>query len=384
MATWYPSVDAPIHGIFVRETARAIALRHDVAVLYAQPTPARRPPPPVDAVEAGLRTVRVPFSVWPTSGTSLPLRLRALWRGYRHLIHSGFTPEIVQAHVYLAGAGAIPIARSAGVGAIVVEHLGAFVAGTLGAPQRRLARAVYEAADLVCPVSADLGRRLAALAPRARICPVPNAVDIGCFHPPAVKPQHDHVSRLLVVALLRPGKGIDHLLQALPAVRETQPVELDIAGDGPSRRELERLARQLGLAQSVRFLGLQEPARVAELMRVADVLVLPSLWENLPGVVIEAQATGLPVVASDVGGVRELVDERAGRLVPPGDRTSLASAIVRVLDHPQAYDRAGIAARARRTYGLDAISARWDGIFQQLLRRRPRCRRAMSGLLAPP
>ena len=106
-------------------------------------------------------------------------------------------------------------------------------------------------------------------------------------------------------------------------------------------------------------------------MRAADVLVLPSLAENLPVVLIEAQATGVPVVASDVGGVREIVDERSGRLVPPGDRAALATAIEAVLEHPQAYNRAVIAARARETFGLDAIGVRRDAILREVAAKTP-------------
>jgi glycosyltransferase involved in cell wall biosynthesis len=369
VATWYPSTEGPLEGIFVREAARAVARRHDVAVLYAQPVRGRQPPRPSDAVEDGLRTVRVPFRAWPTPRASLPLRIGALWRGYRHLARSDFAPDVLLAHVYLSAAGAVLLARRAGVALVVVEHLS--VDTRVGAPQRRLAQVVYEAADLVCPVSDDLGRRLAALAPRARLRTVPNQVDTARFYPPAAESVRDGAARLLVVAHLIPGKGIEHLLHALAAVRARRSVVLDVAGDGPSRWELEALARRLGLTDVVRFLGLKEPPRVAELMRAADVLVLPSLAENLPVVLIEAQATGVPVVASNVGGVREIVDERSGRLVPPGDRAALATAIEAILEHPDAYNRAAIAARARETFGLDAIGVRWDAILRELAAKTP-------------
>jgi glycosyltransferase involved in cell wall biosynthesis len=367
MATWYPSAEEPIGGVFVREAARAVARFNDVAVLYAQPVTGRRPSRPSDALEDGLRTVRVPFRAWPTPSASLPLRLRALVRGHRHLVRTGFAPDVLQAHVYLAGAGAVLIARLTGVAVVVVEHLGAFVDDTVAPRQRLLAKVVYEAADLVCPVSVALGHRLADLAPRARVVTVPNQVDTTRFHPPATAPARFGPARLLVVALLRPVKGVEHLLHALAMVRARRPVALDVAGDGPSRLDLEALACQLGLQDVVRFLGRQSAPRIAELMRGADLLVVPSLSENLPVVIIEAQATGLLVVASDVGGVRELVDERSGQLVPPGDPAALAAAIEAVLARPTAYDRPSIAIRAKKSFGLDAIGARWDTILREVV-----------------
>jgi glycosyltransferase involved in cell wall biosynthesis len=366
LATWYPSVEEPISGIFVREAARAIARFNDVAVLYAHPVTGRRPPRPSDALEDGLRTVRVPFRAWPTPSASLPLRLRALVRGHRHLVRTGFTPDVLQAHVYLAGAGAVLIARRTGVAVVVVEHLGSFVQDTVAPRQRLLAKMVYEAADLVCPVSVALGHRLAALAPRARLLTVPSQVDTARFHPPVTAPARLGPARLLVVALLRPVKGVEYLLHALAIVRARRPVALDVAGDGPNRPELEALARRLGLQDAVRFLGRQSASRIAELMRGADLLVVPSLSENLPVVIIEAQATGLPVVASDVGGVRELVDERSGQLVPAADPAALAAAIEAVLARPTAYDRTAISIRAKESFGFEAIGARWDTILREV------------------
>jgi glycosyltransferase involved in cell wall biosynthesis len=141
-------------------------------------------------------------------------------------------------------------------------------------------------------------------------------------------------------------------------------------GDGPARPALEALAADLRLNGAVGFLGMRDHAAVAELMRGADLLVLPSLAENLPTVVLEAQACGLPVVATDVGGTREALDPTAGRLVAPGDDEALAGAIGAVLaaDH----DREAIAARAHARYGYEAVAERWEATYRELLAARER------------
>jgi glycosyltransferase involved in cell wall biosynthesis len=104
-------------------------------------------------------------------------------------------------------------------------------------------------------------------------------------------------------------------------------------------------------------------------MRGSDFFVLPSLWENLPNVVIEAMACGLPVVATRTGGVPEMVDERSGLLVAPGDPAELAAAIGAMLSSHQLYDREAIARAARERYGLEAVSAVWDEIYREVLGR---------------
>jgi glycosyltransferase involved in cell wall biosynthesis len=272
---------------------------------------------------------------------------------------------VIHAHVYLSGFAGEVVGRHR-VPVVISEHLSAFVTGTLGRGQRALARLAYERADLVCPVSEDLGRRLAVVAPRARLRAVPNPVDTDVFHPASPVPSSaGRPARILAVARLHERKGIDHLLHALTRVREDRAAVLDIAGDGPDRRSLEDLAAGLGLGGVVSFLGMREHAAVADLMRRADLLVLPSLAENLPTVVLEAHASGLPVVATDVGGTREAVDARAGHVVATGDAGALADAIGAVLacDH----DHGAIADRARARYGYDAIAARWDAIYREVL-----------------
>jgi glycosyltransferase involved in cell wall biosynthesis len=368
LATWYPSPRRPADGVFVRETARALARRHDVAVVFAEPAPAGARPARSDRVEDGVRTVRLAFRPLPTARASLPLRLLAFRLGLEHLRATGFRPDVLHAHVYLAGAAAVALGRRAGAPVVVSEHLGAFVGGTVGPAQLGLARAVYERADLTCPVSDDLGRRLAAVAPRARLRTMGNVVDTDLFRP--ADRRADGPPRLAAVGALIPRKAFDQLLHALAALREQAPVTLEIAGDGPSRGALEALAARLGLREAVTFLGAQDRAGVAAVLRRADVLVLPSLIENQPVVLLEAQACGVPVVATRVGGVGEVVDAAAGRLVAPRDPGALARAIAAVLADPGAYDPVALAARARARFGHDAVAARWDGVYRELRRER--------------
>jgi glycosyltransferase involved in cell wall biosynthesis len=119
---------------------------------------------------------------------------------------------------------------------------------------------------------------------------------------------------------------------ALEAVRQTEDVSLLVAGDGPDRRELEGRARALQLDGRVRFLGPQPRRGVFELLKAGDAAVLSSNWENFPHMAIEALAVGTPVVATQVGGVEEILrDGSNGLLVRPGDPEALAAAIQRVL-----------------------------------------------------
>jgi glycosyltransferase involved in cell wall biosynthesis len=132
-------------------------------------------------------------------------------------------------------------------------------------------------------------------------------------------------------ARLIEGKGQHVLLDAWATVVKERPdAYLLLAGDGPCRRALLDQARRLGLESRVRFLGHLSDIRPA--LWVSDLMILPTLADSFPVVVLEAMASGLAVVASRVGGIPEqIVDEVSGLLVPPGDAGALAVAILRVL-----------------------------------------------------
>jgi glycosyltransferase involved in cell wall biosynthesis len=118
--------------------------------------------------------------------------------------------------------------------------------------------------------------------------------------------------------------------RALEAVAAADGVRLVIAGDGPDRKPLEGRARELGIADRVRFLGAQPRERIVELFRAADATILSSSWENFPHTVVEALAVGTPVLAMDAGGVAEVVrDGVNGLIVAPGDTAALADAVRR-------------------------------------------------------
>jgi len=141
------------------------------------------------------------------------------------------------------------------------------------------------------------------------------------------------IPRILYVGRLSPEKNIDTILFAVDCLKKNINVELWIVGSGDELDRLERLEKQLGIVRSVKFLGrIPWGDKLFQIMRESDVLVLPSKTEGLPLVLIEAMSQGLPVVASDVGGIPEIVkDEISGLLVSPGSVDDLTRALYRIL-----------------------------------------------------
>lgn len=191
-------------------------------------------------------------------------------------------------------------------------------------------RSVWRKAAAVTANSAGLADLAGAFMPGLDIPVIPNGVDTTLFHPAGSIRTDDGPVRLLAVGRLVAQKGIDVLLDAL-ARPGLGGMELDVVGDGKWRDALERQAAALGLAGRVRMHGWLDRAVLAEIYRSADAFVLPSRDEGMPNVVLEAMASGLPVVASDVAGARDLVVEgQTGFLVPPEDPDALAAALIRL------------------------------------------------------
>jgi glycosyltransferase involved in cell wall biosynthesis len=179
--------------------------------------------------------------------------------------------------------------------------------------------------------------------PVRRLVTLLNGVDVESFFPhgPCID------GPALVVARLSPEKDIATLIRAIAAAHaQGKAIRLDIAGDGTCREELRALATSLGLESAVRFLGQQQD--VPGLLRAASLFVLPSITEGISLTLLEAMATGLPVVATAVGGNAEVIlDGVTGRLVPPGDPQALARAMIDVLERPTESSAMGIMGRQR-------------------------------------
>jgi glycosyltransferase involved in cell wall biosynthesis len=185
--------------------------------------------------------------------------------------------------------------------------------------------------------------------PRKKIVVIHNGCDLTRFAPSHKSPSglkatlgfHEADPVLVVTARLEPQKGHRVLLQSLQTVqREFPQVRLVFLGEGCLRGELESQVCELGLQDSVRFLGYQ--SNVVDWVALADFTVLPSFWEGLPLAAIESLAAGRPVVATAVDGTPEVViDGKTGLTVPPDDAGRLAGAICRLLREPGLRERMG-------------------------------------------
>jgi glycosyltransferase involved in cell wall biosynthesis len=377
MPEWYPWPDRPMEGAFCREQARAVARAHDVIVIAWRAEERMARPFSIDrAQEEGVTTYRIRFRRSGVPRLSfLTEMLGILTVVIRLRVRGAWIPDVVHAHEFGAGLAAIAVAAMSRAPVVVTEHSSAIALGRLQPRQKMVARRAFSHADVVCPVSEDLGHRLAELVDGTPIVPVPNTVDDELFRlrlasaRPA-SPDRSEV-KLLTVGSLVEIKGHRHLIQAMAQLRAAGvPAKLDVVGDGLLRRELQTQAHELGVHPHVEFHGVLSRACVAAMMGTADIFVLPSLWETQGCALIEAMTCGCPSVATDVGGVPEVLNSGAGVLVAPGSSDALVGGIVEVLDRLADYRPQELRSLAVDRYGYTAISRRWSAVYRSALAKR--------------
>jgi glycosyltransferase involved in cell wall biosynthesis len=184
--------------------------------------------------------------------------------------------------------------------------------------------------------------------PKEKFIVIPNGIDLGEW-PPSPIQSITATPTIICVANFRPRKRHRDLIESLGILlRRGVQVRCRLVGDGDVRREVEALVRQQQLNGIVQFTGSRTPQEVQMLLRSSDIFVLPSLWEGMPGSVMEAMAAGLPVVGTDVAGTRELVlDGTTGYLVPAKNPQQLAARLQRLLEDPALRVRMGEEGRKR-------------------------------------
>jgi len=170
------------------------------------------------------------------------------------------------------------------------------------------------------------------------------------------------------VASLKPVKGIDVLLRAAaPVLKERPRTRLLVVGDGPDRAALEALARELGIADRAVFTGIRDDVDV--LYRASDAVVLPSRSEAFPNAVLEAMASGLPVVTTDVGSVREMVEEDSAVVVAPEDAGALGAALAALAGDAERRARMGRRGReiVVERFRIEQMCEARERLFERLI-----------------
>lgn len=267
---------------------------------------------------------------------------------------------------HLCAGPAVSIARLRGT-AVVVNYRGGNADQFFRSAPRHVLKALSEA-DLCVAPSAFLSRVFARHGLEAEV--IPNIIDLSRF--PATSPRNFGDSPHLVITRnLERIYDIPTALAAFARVRQVFPkARMTVAGSGPELERLETLTGQLGIRESVRFAGRIENADIAALYATADCLINSSTIDNMPISILEAFASGVPVVSTDAGGIPDIVDHgRSGLLVPVGDDARMAHEVLNVLQNralAKSLSRAGRAEAER--YEWPRVRNQWLDAYGRVMR----------------
>ena len=339
-----------------------VAQGHDVTIMSLTPEQEIAIPDTVQVVR--LDMVKTPVSL-----------IRTLRQARRWL--TTWQPDVIHAHMFHANIFARMLGARDAIGNRLPLICTAHSLREGGFARMLAYRLTDRACALTTHVSAEgrqamLDRRAA---PAHRIRVMPNGIDLHRFRPDAEKRRvmRERLacgpdSRLVLnVGRLVPEKAQHHLIVAFAALEQEAPtgntLRLLVAGDGPLRAALQARIDAQGLGSKVALLGARSD--VPDLMNAADLFVLSSKLEGLPLVVAEAMACGLPVVATDVPGIRALLHEPAG-IVPAGDIAGLTAAMGRALAAPP--DTRDSRAHIEAHFGLEQVAAQWLALYWEYAR----------------
>ena len=289
------------------------------------------------------------------------IRATRSWGRWADLIHAQSFASVLPAGWAAKAAGRPWVAS------FHTSHFLARAGGRIWAP---LLGHLVRSPDHALAASEEIAEVATRLAKGRYVEAVTNGVDTDRFRSREWRgPTRGRSWTVLVPRRLFPKNGVEFLVRALPEIRSEIPVvRVLVIGDGPERPRLEALAAELGVAESIQFLGSRPHAEMPALLASGGIAVLPSLVEATSVAALEAMSCGLPVVASAVGGLPEIVDSEVGALVPPGDSAALARAVIRLFEDEHLEEK-GLRGRERVVahWGSERLVDRHLEIYHDLI-----------------
>ena len=361
-------------GLFVKQHAVAAAMRTKVGVVFPVGEDREEGPvyEPVFSEEEGVQTQRVYFKRSSVPFVNGWRYLRAAVLGYRALVHRMGTPQVNHIHV-LTRAGLLPFWKkiTQGIPYVITEHWSRYQPRNkgmyTGTVRKWLTKKIVRNASVVTVVSQNLAQAMQGHGlrhPDYHI--IHNVADSHTFRPADQKAEPKKI--IHISCFEERSKNLSGIVRAIKKL-STQRTDfvLEMVGDGIDKPATEQLAEQLGIKNRfVFFPGLQEGEALAKRLRESQFLLIFSHYENMPVVMNEAFMSGVPVLSSDVGGIREMLTEDKGILVPVGDEEMLLQAMNRMLDHADAYNGTAIRRFAETHFSREALSLFLYNLYREV------------------
>ncbi len=375
LASWYPNPDEPQDGNFIERHAQAVGRKGKVAVLYVHSLESAKEFRVETTENKNITECRV---FYPKTRRIQFFQKLANYKkahriGYDALLTRFGHFDLCHLNVfYPAGIFALYLKKKYGLPIVITEHWTKFLSinpASFNFHEKYIIKKVGNQAAMICPVSKDLKAAIQQIVSHDRYQVIPNVVDTRLFK---VRSPHSpgRPVRILHISTLNDShKNTSGMLRVLANIfKQRTDCTATFIGNHYGDRFI-KVAKELGMPEGRLAILPEIPlAAVAKHMTHHDLFLLFSNYENLPCVISEALVAGLPVLASDVGGVREMITAQNGQLVTSGDEQDLAQKLNKMIDEISRYDPHLISQKAKNTYGYEAVSTSYLNIYNHTIK----------------
>ncbi len=377
---WYPHRYDPMMGLFIERHGKSVSAHVDVSVLYVHADDELHGKPyEIIRSEEGLFSIHIYFrksTLKPAILANLINLFRFInshRRGFRIIRKQRRKANVVHVHV-LTRLGVIALINKiiTKTPYVITEHWTRYLPTTdtyHGTLRKFMTRIVVQNASAVMPVTANL--RDAMIDNKLvndNYVVIPNVVNIGMFTPKFDRQIPEKKKLVHLSCFTDKQKNISGILRVMKKLsKKRDDFELTFIGDGEDFAEMKAISDKLGLTDNVvKFAGLKENDELAAMLSDADLMIMFSYFENLPVVILESYASGVPVVSTRVGGIHEHLNDDLGKLTQAGDEDEFLQTLDEVLDNPGKYNRKKIRKYAEDHFGEDVIGKSLYEVYESV------------------
>ena len=368
LARWYPHRYDPMFGLFVQRHAEAAALFNDITVIYCNEQRAMSNEPNahsskptaqskfeiVRTLENNVDTIRVYYKK-PKN------KIQSLLRFYRAnmmALKLCKKPDLIHVHI-LTRLGVIAWIQKLlhKTPYIITEHWSRYLPGNdfSGFLRKLFTKIVVRNAETITTVTDNLAIAMENHGLKNdNYVVLPNVVNLDMFH---ISEKNNNPCKIIHISCFEDkSKNISGLLESLKIIDDKGiDFQCKLIGEGMDLDLMKEKAKELQLINKVSFTGLLQGQALADELSSGDFLVLSSNYENMPVVILEALASGLPVVSTNVGGIKEMIDDTKGILVEPRNKEALAEAMIKMIETHKNYDANYLRNSVIEKYGYESV-----------------------------
>jgi L-malate glycosyltransferase len=378
LATWYPTPIDPLRGIFIQRHAEAISHYSKIAVLHIYRTnkPGWFSLKPQIINKLGFSEILIAVNTPSFFLFKITGFIIALIKGYKILKINVGKPDLIHVNVLTRmGLMAYMMKIFHKIPYIITEHWSRYQKGNdiyyRGKIRKWLTKKIVSNASQVTTVTKHLALAMQDQGLKNTYSIIPNVVDTELFNLKKPQNKSTHFKLIHISSFVEKAKNIRNLLDAVKIAHDTnQDIRLDLIGDGVDFNLVKAYANKIpGNLGFIHFMGILTGQKLVNAIQQSDVLIISSDYENLPCVITEAMACGLPIISTDVGGIHEHITNEYGILVPPRDSEKLSKAILIMVNRAGQFDPINIRKYAVEQFSYESIGKMYLEIYNTLIRK---------------